>query len=127
MTEFKLLGIDYPEEIIDYLVECRNYHKIEYQKYMKTITDKFINSLTYNSAQPIEEQHTPKYKRIGDKIVFESDDIYDECPTEMGGTIKRPKDVVEAWRKIQIEKSIKWLNDNMLSYDQWEIMKDMGC
>ena len=81
----------------------------EYQEYMKKITDTFVSSLTYNSAQPIEEQNTPNYKRVGGNIVFEYtvDENYhysylmDKCPSAMDGVIKTPKDVVEAWRKIQ--------------------------
>ena len=101
----------------------------EYLDYIKKITDTFIQSVTHNSAQPIEEYYTPKYKRVGDEIIFTGYSVdengyvhflsIDECPTEYGVDIKRPKDVVEAWMKIENEHAVKWLNKNIITYDEW--------
>ena len=99
----------------------------EYQNYIKSITDKFIGMLTYNSAIPIEEQYTPTYKRIGGKIQFDCEIkngnifwIIDECPSEMDGVIKRPKDVVEEWRRIINEQALIWLKKNLITFDEWK-------
>jgi hypothetical protein len=92
----------------------------KYQEYIKKITDTFVGSLTYNSAQSIEEQNTPNYKRVGSDIIFDENSL-DRCPHEMDGVIKTPKDVVEAWRKIQNEKAIKWLNKNVITFEEWKI------
>ena len=101
---------------------------IEYQEYMKNITDKFISRLIYNSAEPIENCYTPKYKMTNGKIEFidysvdENFNLHftiDECPTEMDGVIRRPKYVVEAWRIIENEYAVKWLNKNTITYEDW--------
>jgi hypothetical protein len=82
--------------------------------------------LTYNSAISIEEQYTPTYKIINSKIQFdysiENGNIFwimDECPSKMDGVIKSPKDVVESWRKIINEQALKWLKNNLITYDEW--------
>lgn len=94
----------------------------EYQNYIKQITDRFVEILTYNS-----EYSTPSYKRVNGEIKFEytvdgKGVIFytmDECPSAYDTDIKRPKDVVEAWIKIQNEQALIWLNNNVKTYDQW--------
>ena len=100
----------------------------EYQNYIKGITDKFIGMLTYNSAIPIEEQQTPTYNRIDGKIKFDysvkDGNIFwemDECPDQMDGVIKRPKDVVEEWRRIENEQALIWLKKNLITFDEWNL------
>jgi len=100
----------------------------EYLKYIKSITDKFISSLTYNSAQPIEEYYTPDYKIKDDDIIFtgysvdENSNLFfviDKSPPSYGEAIRTPKKVVEAWKKIQNEYAVKWLNKNTITYEDW--------
>ena len=44
----------------------------------------------------------------------------DECPNEMDGVIKRPKDVVEEWRRIINEQALIWLKKNLITFDEWK-------
>jgi len=104
-------------------------YRKEYQDYIKNITDVFVGKLTRNTSRPIEEYYTPKYKKNGGLISFDfqvdSNEniiyIYDESPTEMGGVIIRPKDVVEAWVKIENEYALKWLKKNLITYDEYVV------
>lgn len=99
----------------------------EYQEYMKNIVDKFINKLTYNTEEPLNEIFIPKYKKVNGKIIFdvkinENGDIFyviDESPKEMDGVIKHPKDVVYEWIRFKNECAVKWLNKNAITYDEW--------
>jgi hypothetical protein len=103
-------------------------HWAEYEVFMKGITDKYIGMLTYNSAELIEEQDTPDYKIIDGQIVFNvsfSEDggayfqTIDRCPSEMDGTIRTPKHIVEEWRRVKNASAVIWLNKNALTYESW--------
>jgi len=101
----------------------------EYQNYIKKITDTFVSMLIYNSAQCIEEEYTPEYKRVGGKIEFEytvdenESVLYssvDNAPDCYDSVITRPKDVVEEWRRIKNYHAVKWLKNKIITYEEWK-------
>lgn len=99
----------------------------QYQKYMKTITDMYINMLNINNAEPIEEQYTPSYKMVDGKVVFNFSLnengtaiwVSYDAPEERGGVIRKPLMVAYEWRKIMNETALHWLQKNLVSYDEW--------
>jgi hypothetical protein len=106
---------------------CNPELQSQYQIYMKSITDMYINMLNINNSMPIEEQYTPSYKMIDDKVEFQYSLsnigtkiwISYDVPDKMDGTIRRPLEVAYEWRKIMNETALLWLQKNLISYDDW--------
>jgi len=94
------------------------FYNIKYQEHIKKITDTFINK---------QFDNIPSYDIKGNEINFHYtvDEnfnisyIYDTAPDVGEEDIIPHHAVIFAWRKIQSEYALKWLNKNMLSYDDW--------
>jgi len=100
----------------------------EYEKFMKGVTDRYIEMLTDNSALTIEEQSVPDYKIIDGKVIFDvtfSQEGFITCQThfrclsDIDGVVRTPEWIVEEWRKLNNASAVIWLNKNALSYEQF--------
>ena len=99
----------------------------EYGEYMKIVVDIFANKLNHNTATPIEKYPIPKYRQENGKTIFDftidsNENILYLCDDVAGpfnGIVNQPKDIVEAWIRIENEHALKWLKKRSLTYKEW--------